>query len=160
MSDIMTNYLQILDDSLNKKLTILEELTTLTMEQKKLSEAEKFDDEAFNDTVHKKSSLIEELEKLDEGFQTLYDRVKEQLTGNKERYSTEIGEFKKKIARILDLSTGLEAMERRNRTQGEKRFREAKQEVRQVKKTRQTAANYYRTMNKISEEPYFLDTKK
>jgi hypothetical protein len=41
-----------------------------------------------------------------------------------------------------------------------KRFATLKKEARQVKKNRNLAANYYKSMNNISSEPYFLDKKK
>lgn len=158
--DLTTNYLQVLSESLDKKLTILAELNKLTIEQKDLSEAETFDDEVFNKTVHQKAALIEQLEQLDDGFQTLYDRVKEELERNREAHKDEIVTLKAKIGRIMDESASLQVMEQRNKVQIAKRFSELKQEIRKVKKSRQTAANYYKTMNKISEEPYFMDKKK
>ena len=158
--EMTRNYLEVLSESLDKKLTILGELVTLTEEQGTIASAGAFDEERFNAIVHQKSTLIEELEKLDEGFQTLYDRIKEQLEQDKEQYRDEIELLRTKIRRVTDLSTGLMSMERRNQPAIAARFREAKKEVRQVKRTRAMAANYYKAQNKISEEPYFVDRKK
>lgn len=154
------NYLLILEESLNKKLVYLAELSKLTNVQKDIVTAEEFDDEAFNKNVEQKDALIRELEKLDRGFQTLYDNIKAQIENNKEIYASEITRLQELIKRILDESTNLQVMENRNKDLVKNRFATLKKEVRQLKKSRELAANYYKTMNNISSEPYFLDKKK
>lgn len=154
------NYLLILEESLNKKLIYLAELSKLTNIQKDIVTAEEFDDEAFNKNVEQKDALIRELEKLDRGFQTLYDNIKAQIENNKEMYASEITRLQELIKRILDESTNLQVMENRNKDLVKNRFATLKKEVRQLKKSRELAANYYKTMNNISSEPYFLDKKK
>ena len=154
------NYLLILEESLNKKLVYLAELSKLTNVQKDIVTAEEFDDEAFNKNVEQKDALIRELEKLDRGFQTLYDNIKAQIENNKEMYASEITRLQELIKRILDESTNLQVMENRNKDLVKNRFATLKKEVRQLKKSRELAANYYKTMNNISSEPYFLDKKK
>lgn len=154
------NYLLILEESLNKKLIYLAELSKLTNIQKDIVTAEEFDDEAFNKNVEQKDALIRELEKLDRGFQTLYDNIKAQIENNKEIYASEITRLQELIKRILDESTNLQVMENRNKDLVKNRFATLKKEVRQLKKSRELAANYYKTMNNISSEPYFLDKKK
>ena len=154
------NYLLILEESLNKKLIYLAELSKLTNVQKDIVTAEEFDDEAFNKNVEQKDALIRELEKLDRGFQTLYDNIKTQIENNKEIYASEITRLQELIKRILDESTNLQVMENRNKDLVKNRFATLKKEVRQLKKSRELAANYYKTMNNISSEPYFLDKKK
>ena len=74
-----TEYVQIMIDSLKKKVDILNQITSLNQEQKVLIQAEVLDLEAFDVTVDKKSECIDTLTNLDSGFQKLYDRVKEAL---------------------------------------------------------------------------------
>lgn len=155
-----TNYLQVLSESLDKKLTILSELCDLTEEQKAIAEAEDFDEEAFNRNVNQKAALIEELEKMDRGFQSLYNRIKAQITDRREQFRDEIALLQEKIRRILDQSSALQVAEQRNKKLIEQRFAALHKEARQVKKTREMAANYYKNMNNISSEPYFMDQKK
>ena len=76
------NYLLILEESLNKKIVFLDELSNLTNLQKDIVLAEDFDDEAFNKNIEQKDALIKELEKLDRGFQILYDNIKAQIENN------------------------------------------------------------------------------
>ena len=74
--DNTKNYLQVLSESLDKKILILDEISKLTEIQKDIVSADSFDDEAFDSNVEKKAGLIYELVKLDNGFQILYDNVK------------------------------------------------------------------------------------
>lgn len=158
--DQTTNYLQILDESLAKKLTVLAELISLTDEQTEVLKAEAFDEDAFNDLVVEKGELIEKLEQLDEGFQLIYDRVSEQLGENPKQYSEDVQKLQVKIRMILDQSTSLERKEASNKSLVVSKFAALKKEVRQVRKSRDSATNYYKSMNRISEAPVFMDTKK
>ena len=88
--DNTQNYLLVLEQSLSKKLNILSELERLTQVQKDIVLKEQFDEEAFNNNVEQKAAVINELEKLDKGFQILYDNVKVQIESNREHYSAEI----------------------------------------------------------------------
>ena len=58
------NYLQVLSESLDKKIDILKQLEVLTAAQKEIVDKGEFDEEAFNDNVESKAALIDELEKL------------------------------------------------------------------------------------------------
>ena len=101
-----------------------------------------------------------ELEKLDKGFQILYDNVKAQIEDNRQTYSAEIQRLQVMIKTIMDRSVALMVLENQNKEMITKRFATLKKEARQVKKNRNLAANYYKSMNNISSEPYFLDKKK
>lgn len=156
----MANYLQALTDSLDKKIEILDGLASLTDKQRNIATAQTFDDEEFQKTLDAKEGLIEQLTKLDTGFQILYDNIKAGLDANKDKYKTEIQAIQSRIRMILDKNAALQVAENNNRNLISKRFTELKREVHQIKKSRDTAANYYKTMNNITAEPYFMDQKK
>lgn len=158
--DNTQNYLLVLEQSLSKKINILSELERLTQVQREIVTKEQFDEEAFNDNVEQKAALINELEKLDKGFQILYDNVKAQIEDNRQTYSVEIQRLQEMIKTIMDRSAALMVLENQNKEMVTKRFATLKKEARQVKKNRNLAANYYKSMNNISSEPYFLDKKK
>lgn len=155
-----SNYLLILEESLMKKIVILDELTRLTSEQKEIAGADEFNEDAFDNNVEKKSALVDELGRLDTGFELLYKDVKGQLEADKERYSDDIKRLQSLIKQIMDKSASLQVMEQRNNELIKNKFNSLKKEARQIKKSREMAANYYKTMNNISSEPYFLDKKK
>lgn len=154
------NYLQVLSESLDKKIIILKELERLTAEQKAIVDANEFDEEEFNTNVNKKAALIEEIEKLDKGFQILYNNIKSQIEGNREQYKSQIAELQGKIKIVLDYSSSLQVAEKRNNTLIRNRFNDMRKEVHQVKKNREAASNYYKNMNNLSSQSYFMDQKK
>lgn len=154
------NYLEMFSDSLDKKIAILSELSRLTDLQKELASADSFDADKFSGIVERKGSLIDELERLDNGFSLLYNNVKEQLDNNKAAYAEQIKLIQGKISRILDDNAALTVAEESNKKLIESRFASLKKEIHQVRKSRSTAANYYKTMNNITDEAYFLDSKK
>ena len=61
----MDNYLSVLEDSLKKKLQILDELTDYTTQQQELLKVEELDYEAFDRLVDQKEPLIEKIMELD-----------------------------------------------------------------------------------------------
>lgn len=157
----MENYLSVLEDSLKKKLQILDELTTYTMEQQELLKAEELDYDAFDLLVEKKDPLVQMIMELDEGFETVYNRIKEQLLGHKEQYAVQIRTLQALISELTDKSVKLQAMEQRNKTAVEQQFRKSREKIRLGRQNKQAALNYYKNMNNSNYvPPQFLDDKK
>ena len=92
--------------------------------------------------------------------QLLFDNVKNQLDSDRAQYAEEIKRLQELVKGVMDRSTELQVMEARNKDMIKSRFAALKKEARTIKKSREMAANYYKTMNNISSEPYFLDKKK
>lgn len=157
----MENYLSVLEDSLRKKLQILDELTTYTTQQQELLKAEELDYAAFDQLVEKKDSLVQTIMELDQGFETVYDRIKEQLLGHKELYAVQIRTLQNLISELTDKSVKLQAMEQRNKTTVEQQFRKSREKIRQGRQNKQAALNYYKNMNHSDfVPPQYLDNKK
>ena len=72
MNKEIVNYLELMKDSLVKKDKLLSEIITLTKEQGVLLGETEFDDEVFDKLIAKKSILISEINKLDDGFDLTY----------------------------------------------------------------------------------------
>lgn len=157
----MENYLSVLEDSLRKKLQILDELTSYTMAQQDLLRAEEMDYEAFDQLVEKKDPLVQMIMELDQGFEVVYDRIKEQLLGHKELYAVQIRTLQNLVSELTDKSVKLQAMEQRNKTAVEQQFRKSREKIRQGRQNKQAALNYYKNMNHSDfVPPQFLDNKK
>lgn len=154
------SYISILDGSLDKKIGILDKIISLNARQTELLDSEKPDADAFNGIVEEKAVCIDELNELDKGFQLLYDNVKAELENNKARYAGEIAQLQRKITIIMEKSTSIQAEEHRNSERVKRMFSSLHREARTAKKSRQQVANYYRSMNKLSSEPVFMDKKK
>lgn len=157
----MDNYLSVLEDSLKKKLQILDELTDYTTQQQELLKVEELDYEAFDRLVDQKEPLIQRIMELDQGFETVYDRIKEQLLGNKEQYAAQIRALQSLIGELTDKSVKLQTMEQRNKSAVEQQFRKSREKIRKGRQNKQAALNYYKNMNNVNYvPPQFLDDKK
>lgn len=155
------SYIDILQQSLEKKSKVLDQIMEANKEHAEIAAAEKFDPEAFDVVFDKKDALIKELEQLDRGFNTVYARVKEELTGNKEAYREQIATLQRLISEITDKSVAIQVEEKRNQEALMGRMDILKREVHQAKNTKKIAANYYKNMSGLNVvEPQFMDRKK
>lgn len=156
-----SKYIKILIDSLNKKSGILDLIIQKNKEQKEIISGETLDDELFQKNIEEKSACIQELTDLDSGFETVYDRVKEELQVNKSSYAKEILEMKELISKITQKSAQIQRDEILNRGRIEMHFSKIKRKIKQAKTGKKVAYDYYKNMNKVSYvEPQFLDKKK
>lgn len=154
-----TNYLQMMIDSLNKKKVILTTIVSLNDEQNEILSKEDINYDAFEDNMHKKGECIDELDKLDEGFQSVFNRIREELDKNKQLYANEIETMKQLIKEVTALGAKIEVQEARNKVKVENMFRRERQEHKEAKRSASMAKSYYQNMSKVSYEPQFMDTK-
>lgn len=154
-----TNYLQIMIDSLKKKKDILIKIVSLNEKQNEILSKEELNQDAFENNMHEKGECIDELEKLDEGFQSVFDRIKEELSSNKQLYFNEIAAMKKLIKEVTELGAKIEVQEARNKVKVEAMFRRERQEHKEAKRSASMAKSYYQNMSRVSDEPQFMDTK-
>ncbi len=155
-------YINIMLDTLRKKDRILDKLYTLTKKQAELLEEENLDIDAFNETISSKQTELDALNKLDEGFLDMYNKVSGVLKENASEYSQEVEGAKALIKRQMDISVELQALEEKNRTRLAMCLTNGKQKIKDFKVSSRTAAAYYKNMaNKHQEgDSYFLDQKK
>lgn len=154
------SYLDLMIDSLNKKVHILEKIEEVNIRQKQIVSDTKFDMEELDATVSDKGRYIEEINKLDDGFETLYERVKEELQNHKTQYTEQISIMQELIRRIVELSISIEADEKRIKAEVDKQFSKVKQAVKETRKNSKAVSNYYKNMTKLDSEPQFMDKKK
>lgn len=155
------NYIIILTESLEKKLQVLDKISTENLSQRELLKSEDFDMEAFETSVDRKSELIEQISFLDEGFETMYERVREALNTKKQSYQEEIATLKKLISAVTEKSVIIQKQEQENRILAEAQFSREKKKVQQIKNSRQVTSHYYKNMAKLNYvEPQFMDKKK
>lgn len=161
MQNIEHNYIGILKESLDKKIKILDDILEQNRRQEKILREPEIDFDGFNETVAAKEKCINELEVLDKGFQTVFDRVKEALSADKETYRQDIKELQERIKTITEKSMDIQSGEVRNKETFQKNITESRKNIRSVKTANKVAANYYQSMNKLNVvDSQFLDTKK
>ena len=154
----MDNYLNVLKDSLIKKERILTDLIKKSEKQAEIVKAEQVEWDEFTKIVDEKGELIDEIIKLDDGFETLYARIKEGLEENKEKYKPIIADIQTLVKSVTEKSADLQAIEYRNKTIIEAAFANTRKEIKQSKLGRKAAADYYNKMNKINTiDPQMLD---
>ncbi len=144
------DYIQIMIESLRKKSELLDKLIRKNEEQHECIEGKDFESidwDGFNLLVAEKQTAIDRIVKMDEGFQSLYDRVKEQLKDDKDKYADKIKEIQKLISTITEQGIKISTGEERNRKIIEKVFGNRKKEIKRTRNSLKVANSYAQTMS-------------
>ncbi|MCH5275119.1 MAG: flagellar protein FliT [Lachnospiraceae bacterium] len=158
---MMDNYLEILEDSLKQKSVILDKITEYNGKQEALLKQEKMSLEDFDFYMEQKDELIEQLGRLDDGFETLYERIRQQLQENKDAHKEQIGRLQRLITQVTEKSVSIQAQETRNKKLVEEYLAREKQQLGQDRQTSKAAYDYYKSMsNAGAVMPQFMDQKK
>ena len=156
------DYVIMLRESLEKKADILRVLQIRNKEQTAILQDPNTTPEDLEKNMNMKSELIDRIIMLDEGFEQMFNRVKDIIEADRETYADEIKLMQDLIRRVTELAADVEASEYKNREYAKTRFANIKKDIREVKKSNDVVTYYYRNMmshNKI-EDPAFLDKKK
>lgn len=152
---------QILVESLEKKSRILDEVIQENETQEILFKQEELDVEALDASANKMGELAEKLELLDEGFESVYDRIRKELIDNKAAYREEIRRMQELIAGITEKVVSINAARMRNKLQAETQFKKSRQQIGKVSSKMKASQNYYNNMNRLNVvDPQFYDNKK
>jgi len=157
----MNNYLNVLEESLRKKISVLDGIQAYNDKQYECFSAEEVDMDGFDAAIEEKGRLIEELTKLDEGFETLYANISKQLQQDKEKYATQIKTLQGLVAQVTEKSMSVQASEARNKALVEKFFAKEKKQIKESRVNSKVAYGYYQNLNKaVLEENRGFDLKK
>ena len=152
---------QVLVESLEKKSRILDEIIKENEAQERLFKQEELDLEALDSSSDRMGELAEKLELLDEGFESVYDRIREELIENKQAYRGEIKRMQELIAVITEKIVSINAARMRNNIQAEQRFKKSRQQIGSASSQMKASKNYYNHMNSLNYvAPQFYDIKK
>ena len=154
-------YIPVMIQSLKKKNGILDVIISLNQQQREELENPALDPDDFDLTVEKKAKQIEELERLDAGFGELFERVREELNGNRQMYREEITAMQELIRLLTEKSADIRAQEQRNKELMTRKFAAVRKQVKEVRKSQKIINQYYKNMMKTAYiEPQFTDKKK
>ena len=158
----MNVYITVLHDSLSRKVDVVKEILKYTKEQNVILSSDDVDVDRFDDIISEKDVLIKKLEELDNGFDTTFDRVKEELKNNKSMYKSQILEMQNYIRVITDMSVEIESLEQSNKTIFADFLRGKRKEIRKFNVNNKIAASYNSNMPNQHQnwQSYFLDKKK
>lgn len=155
------SYIQVLIQSLHQKVEALDSIIEKNKEQYEILSAEEADMDAFEKNIEEKSQYIDKIVFLDDGFEEIYTRVKEELDGNRAAYTEEIQKMKDLISMITERSMKIQVQEQRNKELAGMQLSKARKKIRQVKAGNKAATQYYKNMQQMDAiPPQFLDKKK
>ena len=151
---------QVVTKSNDEYIDILKKVSELNEQQSALLDDEEFDGDKLQSNMESKAAYIDELNSLDEGFQAVFDRVKEDVEEYKANYKELIIRLQELIREATSLSATIQAQESRNKVRVDMKFRQLKSDAKTAKRSVSMANRYYQNMSKISSEPQFMDQKK
>ena len=155
------NYLTLLEESLQEKLQVMDEIRQYNLRQQELFQTDEADMELFDQYVEEKGQLIDKLSALDNGFESLYARVSEELSGNRDRYRDQIRRLQELVTQVTETSVMIQAQESRNKKLVEDYFRKTRESIRMGRKSSKAAYDYYKNMSHSSVVmPQVMDKKK
>ena len=158
----MENSLKELEKSLTDKVNLLNEIDEYNEKQNKLFSSENFDFDSIDKYLEEKGELIERLEKLDDGFEELYERVGALLADNKDKYASEIRKLQELIAQITEKGEKIQAQENASKALMQECFSKKKHEIGESRKSADAALNYHKAQysgNYIDMAPQIMDSK-
>ena len=154
------NYILILKEDLKKKNLILDKIILANQKQADALDDPNLDPDDFDHIVEEKANLIEQLEKLDDGFEQVYARVREELQDNKDAYKEDIALMQKMIRQLTDKSATIQVQEMRNKDKMTQKFAAIKKQVREIRSSQKVVNQYYRNMMKTNYiDPQFWTTR-
>jgi phage host-nuclease inhibitor protein Gam len=114
----------------------------------------------LDENMAKKDELIKQLTALDDGFETLYAKIGEQLAAQKDKYKPQIKRLQELISRVTEKSVSIQAQEARNKKLIEDYFKGQRNEIRRGRKSSKVAYDYYKNMSGANViQPQFMDHK-
>ncbi len=162
MGDGMGEYLQLLEESLVKKIKVLDRIEEFDLKQKDAlsSEGATPDFEKFDSFIEEKEKLIDELNSLDDGFEALYARIADTLKSDIPGNASKIRKLQVLIREITDKSVEIQKQEVENKALLEKYFQNARGNIGKGRNSLNAAYSYFQTQRGAGNtESYYIDSK-
>lgn len=155
------NYIQIMAESLEKKLDVLDRIMEINKRQLECSSTQSFDAEAYDSIMDEKGVLIDEMNRLDDGFTSTYELVREEIQENPEKYRDSVLKLQDLVRQAVEKAVSVEAQEKRNKASLEAALSMKRQEIRKSRISTNAAAKYYNAVSRINQvDPQLMDKKK
>ncbi len=143
-------YINILIESLKEKSKLLDELFLIDVEQSRVLMPEKPDKNAVDMNIQKSVKIAEEINGLDDGFESVYRKVRSELLDNSAAHKKEIELLKELISEVTEKSVKIMATENRNRdTASEKLVFSMKKAHSTVHDAASVSDKYKKAMKKV-----------
>ena len=148
----MENYLSVLEEALRKKVVILDKIQVYNEKQCDCFSMENVDIEGFDAAIEEKGKLIEELTKLDEGFEIIYANLSGALKQNMGKNGAQIKVLQELIQSVTEKSMTIQAQEARNKSLIEAYFSREKKQIKEGRVNSKVAYGYYKSLDKAALE--------
>lgn len=148
--DDSKGYVQILVTTLEKQQQVLQQILAITENQREIANMEPFDEVAFDNTLNQKEMLISRLNELDDGFASVFGRVRQEITTNKELYGKELQRIQTLIRECTDIGNELRVLEQRNYDRLTQCFAGKQREYGVRQAVADVASKYHRTMYNLT----------
>lgn len=160
--DNINTYISVLHGSLRKKLELIKEILELTKEQNRVLSKEEVDIDSFDRIVSQKELKINEVLSIDNGFQSLYDKISAAVKENPGQYRQQILEMQNFISIITSLGVEIENLEHKNKEKFKNFIVSKRNGIKDFKVSNKTAVSYYKNMSNQHREwqSYFVDSRK
>ncbi|MDE6914850.1 MAG: hypothetical protein K2P35_14340 [Lachnospiraceae bacterium] len=159
--DMTEDYLQIMIESLEKKIDVLDQVLALDKRQIAIALEQPFDMEKYDKSMDEKGALIDELDRLDDGFTSTYERVRDEVQANPKAYAEKVQRMQDLIRMAVDKGMAVEAQEQRGKQAMKSAIASKRKEIRSMKVSSEAATKYYKSMSKINNvDPQLMDRKK
>lgn len=154
-------YLDILIQSLRKKLVLLNRISILNQDQRAILQDEQAIPDAFDINVRDKGDLIDQIVALDAGFDEVYAHIKDLMERDHSAYEDQLEQMRRLIRQVMAEDASVRAEEQRNYELAQQKFASIKKQVREVKASQKMVNSYYQTMMRQKPgDAMFLDNKK
>ena len=156
----ISQYMEILVDGLQKKSVLLDHIIDSNDRLEKVISEQTMNMDQFKELLDEKDDYVKQINQLDEGFQSLFDKIKDEIHANKSLYKQQILRMQQLIREITDKGVQIQQTEAKNKLTIEGQFAKMHKNVRVAKQGMNVAQNYYKNMTKMSVvDSQFLDKK-
>lgn len=158
----MEDYLQLLEESLVKKIKVLDKIEEFDLKQKNALSSEDAtpDFEKFDSFIEEKEKLINELNSLDDGFEALYARISDTLKSDIPGNASKIRKLQELIREITDKSVEIQKQEAENKALIERLFQNARGDIGKGRNSLNAAYSYFQAQRGTGNtESFYIDSK-
>ncbi|MDO5154420.1 MAG: hypothetical protein Q4D51_00500 [Eubacteriales bacterium] len=154
------NYISVLIETLEKKRDALQNILRITKTQEQIAKGSVYQEEEMERALNEKDIQIARINTLDEGFQSVYERVRAEVQRQPDLYRKDLVHLQDLIRECTDLGNQIMVLEERNRDRFQSLFAQSKRQYSASKNKANVAQNYFRTMNNTKIlDAYFVDKK-
>ena len=154
-------YLELLIQSLKKKLLLLNQIIVLNQQQREMLSDENLDPDTLDVNVREKDELISQVTQLDDGFDEVYAHIADLMKKNHSDYEEELDRMRELIRQIMAKDASIRPDEQRNYELAQKKFARVKKQIREVKTSQKMVNRYYQNMMQQRQaDIQYMDNKK